>query len=66
VRGIITNRGDASLTTPPLVFEFLSASGEVVQSITVEPKNLAGGDGAAFAMAPVGEGIAAWRYKLES
>jgi hypothetical protein len=66
VRGIITNRGDSSVTVPPVVFEFVNSTGEVVQAITVEAKTLEGAGMAPIAMAPVGEGIVAWRYRLES
>jgi tetratricopeptide (TPR) repeat protein len=66
VRGIMTNRTDSTITTPPLTFDFLSATGDVVQSITVDPKPIPGGELAPFQMAPVGEGIVAWRYRVES
>jgi tetratricopeptide (TPR) repeat protein len=66
VRGLITNRQDSTATTPPIIFEFLNASGEVVQAITVEPKSIPGGELAPLTLAPVGEGIVAWRYRVES
>jgi tetratricopeptide (TPR) repeat protein len=66
VRGIITNRQDSTATTPPFVFEFLNGAGEVVQAITVDPKPVDGASIVPFAMAPVGEGIVAWRYRPES
>jgi tetratricopeptide (TPR) repeat protein len=63
LRGLVTNRQDSTATMPPLVFEFLDANGGVVQTITVEGKTIAGGELAPIAMAPVGEGIVAWRYR---
>jgi tetratricopeptide (TPR) repeat protein len=66
VKGILTNLQDSSVTVPALVFEFLSEAGEVVQTITVDPQQLEAGGVAPFAMAPVGEDIAAWRYRAGS
>lgn len=66
VRGIITNLQDSAATVPPIVFEFINAAGEVVQAITVESQQLEEGGVAPFNLAPVGEGIAAWRYRAAS
>jgi tetratricopeptide (TPR) repeat protein len=66
VRGIITNRRSESTTVPALAFEFLTEAGEVVQTITVEAQTLEGDGLAPFTLAPVGEGIAAWRYRAGS
>lgn len=66
VKGIITNLQDSAVTVPPLVFEFLNEAGEVVQALTVESKPLDGGGVSPLTLAPVGEGIAAWRYRAES
>jgi len=66
VRGLITNRRSEATVVPPLVFEFLTESGEVVQSLTVEGQTLEADGLAPFTLAPVGEGIAAWRYRAGS
>ncbi|HET7040140.1 MAG TPA: tetratricopeptide repeat protein [Gemmatimonadales bacterium] len=66
VKGIITNLQESAVTVPPVVFEFLNESGEVVQAITVESKQVEAGGVVPFALTPVGEGIAAWRYKPQS
>jgi tetratricopeptide (TPR) repeat protein len=63
VRGIIANLRDAPVEVPALVFEFVSAGGEVVQTITVDAQTVGGGEIAAFSLAPIGEGIQAWRYR---
>lgn len=66
VRGIITNLTTAPLDVPALTFDFVNASGEVVQTITVEARTVEAEGVAPFALAPVGEGIAAWRYRAGS
>jgi tetratricopeptide (TPR) repeat protein len=63
VRGIITNRRSESTVVPALTFEFVTESGEVVQSLTVEAQTLEADGLAPFTLAPAGEGIAAWRYR---
>jgi tetratricopeptide (TPR) repeat protein len=66
VRGIIANRKSEATTVPPLTFDFLDESGKVVASVTVDQQTLAADAVVPFALAPVGEGIAAWRYKVGS
>jgi tetratricopeptide (TPR) repeat protein len=66
VRGIITNRRSEPTTIPAVVFEFLTEAGEVVQTLTVEGQTLEADGLAPFTLAPVGEGIAAWRYRVGS
>jgi tetratricopeptide (TPR) repeat protein len=66
MRGIITNRRSEPTNVPAVTFEFLTASGEVVQAITVEAQTLDADGVAPFALAPLGETIAAWRYRVES
>ena len=66
VRGIITNRTSEAVTVPALTFEFLDESGKVVQTLTVDQQTLDPDGVVPFALNPVGEGIAAWRYKVGS
>jgi tetratricopeptide (TPR) repeat protein len=66
VRGLITNRRSESTAVPALTFEFVTESGEVVQSLTVEAQTLEADGLAPFTLAPAGEGIAAWRYRVGS
>jgi len=64
LRGIITNLRAEATPVPPITFEFLNELGEVVQSLVVEARSLEPESMAPFALAPVGEGIAAWRYRV--
>lgn len=66
VRGIITNRTSQAVTVPQLTFDFLDESGKVVQTLTVDSQTLDPDGVVPFALNPVGEGIAAWRYKVGS
>jgi hypothetical protein len=66
VQGLILNRQEVADTTPPITFEFLNEAGEVVQALTVEPQPVEASGGTRFTLAPVGEGIVAWRYRTES
>ena len=66
VRGIITNRDSVAVTVPTLTFDFLDESGKVVQTLTVDQQTLDADGVVPFALNPVGEGIAAWRYKVGS
>jgi tetratricopeptide (TPR) repeat protein len=66
MRGIITNLKSAATAVPPLTFEFVNEQGEVVQTLVVDGQTLEADGIAPFALAPVGEGIAAWRYRAGS
>ncbi len=66
VRGIIANRKSEATTVPPLTFEFLDESGKVVTSMTTDQQTLDPDGVVPFALTPVGEGIAAWRYTVGS
>lgn len=66
MRGIITNLRSEATTVPPLTFEFVNEQGDVVQTIVLDGQTLEADGIAPFALAPVGEGIAAWRYRAES
>jgi tetratricopeptide (TPR) repeat protein len=64
VRGIVTNLRSEAAEIPAVTFEFITEDGTVVQSKTIEPQTIDGGGVAPFALAPIGEGIAAWRYHV--
>jgi len=66
VRGIVTNLRSETAEIPAVTFDFISEDGTVVQSKTLEPQTLDEGGVAPFALAPIGEGIAAWRYHVGS
>jgi len=66
VRGIIANRTSDTVTVPTLTFDFLDEGGKVVQTLTVDSQTLDPDGVVPFALNPVGEGIAAWRYKVGS
>ena len=66
MRGIITNLRSEATSVAPITFEFVNERGEIVQSLVVEGQTLEAEGMAPFALAPVGEGIAAWRYRLGS
>jgi tetratricopeptide (TPR) repeat protein len=66
VRGIIANRKSEATTVPPLMFEFLDESGKVVTTAATEQQTIEPDGVVQFALTPVGEGIAAWRYKVGS
>lgn len=65
VHGLLTNQGDAEAMSPELTFEFLDETGGVVATEVVEPQVLQGGDMGEFEITTMGEGIVAWRYRLE-
>lgn len=65
MRGIITNLRSEASQVPPITFEFLNSDGVVVQSLVLDRQTLEPESMASFALAPVGEGIAAWRYRME-
>ena len=66
----LTARKDALQKTgvrvPPLTFEFLNATGQVVASQTVPEGSLTPDQTKDFELTAVGEGIAGWRYKAAS
>jgi tetratricopeptide (TPR) repeat protein len=64
LRGIVTNLRSQATPVPAITFEFVTELGEVVQSITVDGQTLEPDGAVPFALAPVGEGIAAWRYRV--
>ena len=66
VRGTIANLRNEETTVPDLVFEFLDIDGRVVTTETVFGQTLISKATDRFQLGPVGEGIAAWRYKAES
>jgi hypothetical protein len=66
MRGIITNLRSEATTVPPLTFEFVNEQGDIVQTIVLDGQTLEADGIAPFALAPVGEGMAAWRYRAES
>jgi tetratricopeptide (TPR) repeat protein len=66
LRGIITNLHAAPTAVPPLTFEFVNEQGEVLQVLEVAGQTLEAESVVPFALAPVGEGIAAWRYHVGS
>jgi len=66
VRGILTNLRSEATEIPAVTFDFMAEDGTVVQSKTIEPQTLDAEGVAPFALAPIGEGIAAWRYHVGS
>jgi tetratricopeptide (TPR) repeat protein len=66
LRGIITNLRSEATPVPAITFEMVNEQGEVVQSLVVDGQSLEPDGVAPFALAPVGEGIAAWRYRVGS
>ena len=66
MRGIITNLRSTATAVPAITFEFVNEQGDVVQSLAVDGQSLEPDGVAPFALAPVGEGIAAWRYRVGS
>jgi len=65
VRGLITNRRSESTQVPALTFEFVTEAGVVVQSLTIDAQTLEADGLVPFTLAPAGESIAAWRYRVE-
>jgi tetratricopeptide (TPR) repeat protein len=64
VQGTISNLKEEDTTVPDLVFEFVDADGEVVAAETVFGTTLASKGSARFEFNLLGDGIAAWRYKV--
>ncbi len=64
VRGTIANLKEEDTIVPDVVFEFVDAYGEVITAETVSGTTLAPKESAWFELEPLGDGIAAWRYKV--
>ena len=64
VQGTISNLKEEDTIVPDVVFEFVDAEGEVVTVETVSGTTLAPKGSARFELNPIGDGIAAWRYKV--
>jgi tetratricopeptide (TPR) repeat protein len=60
---IINLKKDAETAVPTITFEFLDASGNVIDSETTGGQTLAAGASTQFHLTAPGEGIVAWRYK---
>lgn len=65
MKGIITNVRPTPNQPFKLVFDFLSAKGEVVETDTVPVAAIQAGQSQAFELKPKGAAIVAWRYKKE-
>ncbi len=65
IRGRLINLQPGETQVPGLVFEFLDAAGGVVASDTVTAILLQGGASTDFRLTPQGDGIVAWRYRVE-
>jgi tetratricopeptide (TPR) repeat protein len=66
LHGVIANSKSEPVTIPAITFEFLNDQGEVVRTLTVDSRTIAGDGMAAFDLTPEGAGIAAWRYHVGS
>ncbi len=66
VRGTISNLKEGETSVPAIVFEFVDFDGRVVTTEAVSARTLTSKATDRFQLTPVGEGIAAWRYKTES
>ena len=64
VRGEVTNLMEDQLTIPGLIIEFVDATGNVIESETFGGDTLDPDATASFEFNPVGDGVAAWRYRL--
>ena len=64
VQGTISNLKEEDTTVPDVVFEFVDTYGEVVTAETVSGTTLAPEESARFELNPLGDGIAAWRYRV--
>ncbi len=64
VQGTISNLKEEDTAVPDVVFEFVDTDGEVVTAETVSGTTLAPKGSARFELNPLGDGIAAWRYKV--
>ena len=64
VRGVIKNLMEDPLTIPGLVLEFVDANGKVIESEALGGDRLDPEETSPFQFNPSGEGVAAWRYRL--
>ncbi len=64
VQGTVSNLKEEDTTVPDVVFEFVDTDGKVVTAETVSGTTLAPKGSARFELNPLGDGIAAWRYKV--
>ncbi len=64
IQGTISNLKEEDTTVPDVVFEFVDADGKVVTAETVSGTTLAPRGSALFEFDLLGDGIAAWRYKV--
>ena len=64
VQGTVSNLKEEDTTVPDVIFEFVNTKGKVVTSETVSGTTLAPKGSAPFELNPLGDGIAAWRYKV--
>ncbi len=64
IQGTISNLKEEDTTVPDVVFEFVDAEGNVVTAETVSGTTLASKGSVRFELNPLGDGIAAWRYKV--
>jgi tetratricopeptide (TPR) repeat protein len=64
VQGTITNLKEEEITVPDLTFELLNVDGDVVARETVAGTTVSSGGSTQFQFTASGEGIAAWRYRV--
>ena len=65
LKGLVTNLRPTASPALNLVFEFVSAKGEVVATDTVQVPAMQTGQSQAFESHPKGAGIVAWRYRRQ-
>ena len=66
MEGMLVNPKEDEATVPDIVFEFVNIDGRVVTTETVSGRTMTSKATNGFALSPLGEGIVAWRYKIES
>ena len=64
VRGEVKNLMEDQLTIPGLIMEFVDAEGKVIESETFGGDRLDPEETASFQFDLAGDGVAAWRYRL--
>ncbi len=64
IQGTISNLKEEDTTVPDVVFEFVDTDGNVVTAETVSGTTLTSKGSARFELNPLGDGIAAWRYRV--
>jgi hypothetical protein len=65
IGGVITNFHDKPGVPFKLIFEFLTAGGEVVATQSVDVPAIDAGGNHPFTVEAIGAGAEAWRYKKE-